>query len=216
MQDGELFIHDANQAVVQSAWTIAQVFGIKEEKVHLTSPYVGGGFGGKTLWHHHVLAAAAAKVSERPVRIVLSREGVYRTVGGRTTTEQRVAIGANADGKFDALIHTGTAAMTAHNDCPEQFTFPARHLYSAAAFKMVQQVADMDMLANTFMRAPGESIGTFALECTVDELAEQMGMDPIELTDSQRAGEGPDLGQAILFATYRRGIPRRRRALRLG
>ena len=114
-KDGELFIHDANQAVVQSAWTIAQVFGIKEEQVHITSPYVGGGFGGKTLWHHHVLGAAAAKVSGRPVRIVLSREGVYRTVGGRTTTEQRVAIGASAEGKFEALIHAGTAAMTAHN-----------------------------------------------------------------------------------------------------
>lgn len=178
---GELFIHDASQAVVQAAWTLAQVFGIKEEQVHISSPYVGGGFGGKTLWSHHILAAAAAKVSERPVRIVLSREGVYRTVGGRTTTEQRVAIGADADGRFDALIHTGIAAMTAHNDCPEQFTFPARHLYSAGSFKIMQQVADMDMIANTFMRAPGESVGTFALECAVDELAGQMGIDPIEL-----------------------------------
>lgn len=178
---GELFIHDASQAVVQAAWTLAQVFGIKEEQVHISSPYVGGGFGGKTLWSHHILAAAAAKVSQRPVRIVLSREGVYRTVGGRTTTEQRVAIGANADGRFDALIHTGIAAMTTHNDCPEQFTFPARHLYSGGSFKIMQQVADMDMIANTFMRAPGESVGTFALECAVDELAARMGIDPIEL-----------------------------------
>ena len=63
-----------------------------------------------------------------------------------------MAIGADADGRFEALIHTGTAAMTAHNDCPEQFTFPARHLYSARSFKIVQQVADMNMVANTFMR----------------------------------------------------------------
>ncbi len=193
--DGELVIHDASQAVVQSAWTLAQVFGIKEEQVHVTSPYVGGGFGGKTLWFHHVLAAAAAKVAGRPVRIVLSREGVYRTVGGRTTTEQRVAIGANADGHFDALIHTGTAAMTAHNDCPEQFTFPARHLYSTGSFKMVQQVADMDMVANTFMRAPGESIGTFALECAVDELAEKVGMDPIELRIRNEPEKDPTSGK---------------------
>ena len=127
--------------------------------MHISSPYVGGGFGGKNLWSHHILAAAAAKVSQRPVTIVLSREGVYRTVGGRTTTEQRVAIGANADGRFNALIHTGIAAMTTHNDCPEQFTFPARHLYSGGSFKIMQQVADMDMIANTFMRAPGESSG---------------------------------------------------------
>jgi xanthine dehydrogenase YagR molybdenum-binding subunit len=194
-KDGELFVHDASQAVVQTAWTLAQVFGVKEEQVHVSSPYVGGGFGGKTLWHHHVLAAAASKVSQRPVRIVLSREGVYRTVGGRTTTEQRVAIGANLEGIFEALIHTGTAAMTTHNNCPEQFTFPARHLYSAGSFKIEQRVADMDMLANTFMRAPGESIGTFALECAVDELAEQLGIDPIELRVRNEPEKDPTSGK---------------------
>ena len=208
----ELFVHDASQAVVQTAWTLAQVFGIKEAQVHVSSPYVGGGFGGKTLWSHHVLGAAAAKVAGRPVRIVLSREGVYRTVGGRTTTEQRVAIGANADGGFEALIHTGTAAMTAHNDCPEQFTFPARHLYSAESFKIVQQVADMDMIANTFMRAPGESIGTFALECTVDELAEQLGMDPIELRIRNEPEKDPTSGKPFssrhLVEAYRAAAER--------
>ncbi len=210
--DGELFIHDASQAVVQTAWTMAQVFGMKEEQVHITSPYVGGGFGGKTLWFHHVLAAAAAKIAKRPVRIVLSREGVYRTVGGRTTTEQRVAIGADADGHFAALIHAGTAAMTAHNDCPEQFTFPARHLYSAGSFKLVQQVADMDMLANTFMRAPGESIGTFALESALDELAEQLGIDPIELRARNEPEKDPTSGKPFssrnLVDAYHRGAER--------
>jgi xanthine dehydrogenase YagR molybdenum-binding subunit len=67
---------------------------------------------------------------------VLSREGEFRAVGGRTTTEERVAIGAEADGRFSALIHIGTAAMTAHNNCPEQFTFPERHLYSAGGIKI--------------------------------------------------------------------------------
>src|SRR5258707_6826226 len=112
---------------------------------------------------------------------MLSREGVFRIVGGRTTTEQRVALGAKADGTLAALIHTGVAAMTSHNDCPEQFTFPARHLYAADAIKVAQEVADMNMVPNTFMRAPGESVGTFALECALDELAEAMALDPIEL-----------------------------------
>jgi xanthine dehydrogenase YagR molybdenum-binding subunit len=208
----QLFIHDASQAVVQSAWTLAQVFGINEDQVHISSPYVGGGFGGKTLWSHHVLAAAAAKVSGRPVRIVLSREGVYRTVGGRTTTEQRVAIGANSDGEFEALIHTGIAAKTAHNDFPEQFTFPARHLYSAGSFKISQQVADMDMIANTFMRAPGESIGTFALECAVDELAEQVGIDPVELRIRNEPEKDPTSGKPFsarhIVDAYRAGAER--------
>ena len=102
----ELHLHDASQAVSQTAWTLEQVFDLKEGKVHVSSPYVGGGFGSKTLWHHHVLAAAASKLAGRPVRLVLSREGVYRTVGGRTTTEQRVGIGADRDGHFVALIHS--------------------------------------------------------------------------------------------------------------
>ena len=154
-EEGELYVHDASQGVVQTAWTLAQAFDIKDEKVRVTSPYVGGGFGGKTMWQHHVLAAAAAKLAKRPVRLVLSREGVYRTVGGRTTTEQRVALGADAEGHLESLIHTGTAAMTANNNCPEQFSFPARHMYAAGSFLIEQKVADMNMIANTFMRGAG-------------------------------------------------------------
>jgi xanthine dehydrogenase YagR molybdenum-binding subunit len=211
-EDGELYVHDASQAVAQSAWTLAEVFGLQEGKVHVWSPYVGGGFGSKTLWHHQVLAAAASKMAEKPVRLVLSREGVYRTVGGRTTTQQRVAIGANADGCFQALIHTGVAAMTEHNDCPEQFTFPARHLYAMESFLIGQKVADMDMLANTFMRAPGESIGTFALEGAVDELAEQMGIDPIELRARNEPEKDPTTGKPFssrnIVTAYRDGAER--------
>ena len=177
----ELIVHDASQGVKLHAWTFAQVFGIDESQVHLTSLYVGGGFGGKTLWSHHLLGAAASKLAGRPVRVTLSREGVYRLVGGRTNTEQRVAIGADDDGRFTALVHTGISAMTAHNALAEQFTFPARHMYATETLKTDQQVVDMDMLANSFMRAPGESVGTFALESAIDELALQLDLDPIEL-----------------------------------
>jgi xanthine dehydrogenase YagR molybdenum-binding subunit len=211
-EKGKLFVHDASQAVSQSAWTLGQVFGISEENVSISSPYVGGGFGGKTLWFHHVLGAAAAKLAERPVRIVLSREGVYRIVGGRTTTEQRVAIGTDAAGHIQSLIHTGTAAMTAHNDCPEQFTFPARHLYATASYKIAQNVADMDMVANTFMRAPGESIGTFALECAVDELAEKLDMDPIAFRVLNEPQADPTSGKPFssrnIVQAYRSGAER--------
>ena len=209
---GELFVHDASQAVVQTAWTLAQVFDIKEEAVHISSPYVGGGFGGKLLSHHHVIAAAGSRILGRPVRVALSREGVYRTIGGRTNTEQRVAIGADASGKFQALIHTGIAAMTPHNNMPEQFSFPVRHLYSAATFQIAQQVAEMDMLANTFMRAPGESIGTFALESAVDELAHELAMDPIELRILNEPEKDPTGGKPFssrhLVDAYRSGAER--------
>ncbi|WP_395708968.1 xanthine dehydrogenase family protein molybdopterin-binding subunit [Reyranella sp.] len=178
---GGLVVHDATQMITGTAGSLAQVFGLKPDQVRVLSPFVGGGFGGKTLWSHQILAAAASKLAGRPVRLALSRAGVYRLVGGRTPTVQRVALGATQDGRLAALIHTGVAAMTAHNNCPEQFTFPARHLYAAKAVRLEQKVADMDMLANSWMRAPGESIGTFALESAVDELAHEMKIDPIEL-----------------------------------
>ena len=193
--EGDLLrVHDASQAVDHAAWTMSQVFDVKEEQVHVTSPYVGGGFGSKTLWQHQVLAAAAAKLSGRPVRIMLSREGVFRIVGGRTITEQRVAIGAQADGGFDALIHTGTVAMTEHNNMPEPFILPARSGYAAKSFLLDVETVKMNMVANTFMRAPGESVGTFGLECAIDELAHELGMDPIDLRIRNEPDKDPTTG----------------------
>ncbi|GGX94745.1 xanthine dehydrogenase family protein molybdopterin-binding subunit [Pseudoduganella dura] len=208
----ELRIHDATQAVAHTAWSLAQVFGLRESQVHVTSPFVGGGFGGKALWQHQVLAAAAAKLAGRPVRIVLSREGVYRTVGGRTLTEQRVALGADNEGRFTALIHTGTAVMTAHNNMPEPFIMPARSLYSAGSFRLDVQAAKMDMLANTFMRAPGESVGSFALESAIDELAGQLDIDPIGLRRRNEPDRDPTKGTPFssrhLLDAYRMGAER--------
>jgi xanthine dehydrogenase YagR molybdenum-binding subunit len=193
-EDDDLIVHDASQCVTHTAWSLAQVFGINEEQVHVTSPYVGGGFGSKTLWQHQILAAAASKLAGRPVRLMLSREGVYRIVGGRTLTEQRVAIGAQADGRFDALIQTGVVAMGRHNNMPEPFILPARSAYKSGSFKLNVEAAKMDMLANTFMRAPGESVGTFALESAVDELADSLGMDPIELRIRNEPEKDPTSG----------------------
>ena len=211
--DGDaLTVHDATQMANGTAWTLAQIFGIKEEQVRVLSPYVGGGFGGKCLWDHQILAAAAARLAGRPVRIVLPREGVFRLIGGRTCTEQRVALGAEPDGRLTALIHTGVVAMTPHNNCPEQFTFPARHLYASETVKLAQRVADMDMLANTFMRAPGESVGTFALECALDELAEKLQLDPVELRRRLEPDKDPTSGHPFsarhLVDAYRRGAER--------
>ncbi|WP_428375361.1 xanthine dehydrogenase family protein molybdopterin-binding subunit [Lichenicoccus sp.] len=211
--DGEdLVIHDTTQMLHQTRWTLAGVFGIAESHIRIFSPFVGGGFGGKGLWSHQVLAIAAAKLAGRPVRVALSREGVFRVAGGRTLTRQRVALGANADGTLAALIHTGTVAMTEHNNCPEQFTFPARHLYAADTFLLEQRVADLDMLANTFMRAPGESVGTFALETALDELAETVGIDPIalrrRLEPKQDPTSGHDFSSRHLLEAYAKGAER--------
>jgi xanthine dehydrogenase YagR molybdenum-binding subunit len=190
----ELTIHDTTQMVTAQAATIADVFDLKPEQVRVISPYVGGGFGSKGLADHQILGAAAAKLVGRPVRVTLSREGVYRIVGGRTLTEQRVAIGAQADGHFSALIHTGIAAMTAHNNVPEPFIMASRSGYAADSFRLSVETLTMNMLANIFMRAPGESVGTFALESAIDELAIELEMDPIELRIRNEPDKDPTSG----------------------
>lgn len=177
----ELIVHDATQAVAHTAACLAVMFEIDPKQIRVSSPFVGGGFGGKTLWAHQVLGAAAAKLVGRPVRIALSREGVYRMIGGRAFTEQRVAIGARSDGRFDAIIHTGTSASTRRNALAEAFMVATKSNYAAGSFDLDNQVAYLDILPNTQMRAPGGAVGTYALECAVDELAVAMGVDPIEL-----------------------------------
>lgn len=190
-QGDKLIVHDASQAVQHTAWSLGDVFGIAEEQVHVTSPFVGGGFGGKCLWQHQVLGAAASKLAGRPVRIALSREGVYRMIGGRTLTEQRFAIGAEPDGRFVALIHTGVAPTSRQNAFPEPFILPTMSSYGSPNIKLDVETVHLDMLANTFMRAPGESVGTFAMESAIDEMAVALGIDPVELRILNQPAEDP-------------------------
>ncbi|SDG26222.1 xanthine dehydrogenase YagR molybdenum-binding subunit [Lentzea fradiae] len=177
----ELEVHDASQSVVHNAWSLAQILGIEEHQVHVTSPYVGGSFGGKFMGMHQVLAAASSRLSGRPVRLTLSRAGVYRLVGGRALTEQRLALGAGRDGRFVALIHTGTSTHTPDSPHPELAQFVSYSSYATGTLKIDLQWAHLDMVANAAMRAPGEAVGSFALESAVDEVAVALGMDPIEL-----------------------------------
>ena len=210
--ENKLTIHDATQAVVHMAWSMAQIFGIDEKDIHVTSPYVGGSFGGKALWPHQVLAAAASKLAGRPVRIMLSREGVYRVVGGRTLTEQRVALGAQDDGRFDALIHTGLVATTEHSNMPEPFIQSTLSNYEAGSFKLGVETTPLDMVSNTFMRGPGEAVGSFGLESGIDELAHAMQMDPIALRIRNEPEKDPTSGAPFssrhLVEAYRAGAER--------
>ncbi|UYY59268.1 xanthine dehydrogenase family protein molybdopterin-binding subunit [Sphingomonas sp. S2-65] len=196
--DGDtLLVHDATQMIAPSANALAKLFGLKPGQVRVLSPFVGGGFGGKGLWDHQIVAIAAARLAGRPVRLVLDREGVYRMIGGRTPSEQRVALGADADGRFTALIHTGYSIMPTYGACPEQFSLSARALYSSKSFEIVQRHIDLAIVPNTYMRAPGEAIGTFAVECAVDELAHAMAIDPIELRRRNEPERHPIHGDAF-------------------
>jgi xanthine dehydrogenase YagR molybdenum-binding subunit len=166
-------------------WTrkfLAKRFDIPASDVHVVSKFVGGGFGGKSkVWAATLITCMAAKVAGRPVRLALTREGVYRTVGGRTPTRQRVAIGASQAGHMEALIHSATSRKGRVGGEADQIVACSLDLYDAATILAEQKIVELDLMTNTAMRAPGEAQGSFAVESAVDELAIELGMDPVDL-----------------------------------
>jgi xanthine dehydrogenase YagR molybdenum-binding subunit len=209
--DGEwLTVYDASQYVFGVREMLAEKFSIAPDRVRVLSPFVGGGFGGKGLaWPHVALAVAAARVVQRPVKLVLSREQMYGCTGYRTPTQQRVALGADRRGRLTALIHTGITTTSRTNRFAEQFTFPARHLYGCPNIFVGQKVVELDAGPPTFMRAPGETPGTYALESALDELAYALGLDPIELRLRNQPDADPTTGAPFssrhLAEAYRLG-----------
>ncbi|MFB4268417.1 xanthine dehydrogenase family protein molybdopterin-binding subunit [Nonomuraea sp. GTA35] len=181
--DGDLLtVHEGTQGTTSLRAHLAARFGVPEASVRVISPFVGGAFGGKgPVWAGTLLTVLAARATGRPVRMMLTREGVYRTVGGRSASIQRVALGATADGGLTAIIHTGVTSTGRVGGLPEAVTSPSGHLYAAPNILLRHSLVELDQLPNTFMRAPGEAPGTFALEAAVDELAYELGMDPIAL-----------------------------------
>lgn len=207
---GKLTVHDASQFVVGVRAELATRFGLKSDDVRVLSPFVGGGFGGKGVaWPHVTLAVLAAKVVGKPVKLALTRDQMYACVGGRTPTRQRVALGADKDGKLTALIHTGRTTTSTTNLFAEQFTFPARHLYASPNIHLKQEVIELDVCPPTFMRAPGETPGTFALESAMDELAYALNLDPVELRLRNDPDKDPTRGTPFSNRKYKE-------ALRLG
>ena len=179
--DDKLTVYDTSQFTAGTANSLADIFGLKKENVRVISTFVGGGFGGKGgIWPYNQLAVLAARVTGRPVRLALTREGVFRIIGGRTPSQQRVAIAADASGHISAFIHEGVTAQSTDNNFPEQFSFPPRHLYAMQSYRIGQVVCAVNRVANTFMRAPGESIGSFAVESAMDALAYELQMDPVD------------------------------------
>ena len=142
----------------------------------------------------------------------MSREQVYRIVGGRTRAEQRVALGAHRTGTLSSLIQTCITVTPDHARYAEQCTYPARHLYATENLFVGQQIVQLDVVPNTWMRAPGESIGTFALESALDELSYALGMDPIDVRRLNEPSQDPTAGTAFsgrhLLEAYARGATR--------
>ena len=177
-----LTLWDKTQWVSGVADRIAAVFGIPREDVRVISPFVGGAFGsGLRTWPHVTLAALGARVVQRPVKIVLSRREMYYGTGFRPYTTQRVVLGASREGRLTAITHDAVQENALYEEYVEAVLDATRFMYSCPNVYTRYRLAPMNVHAPTWMRAPGEASGVFALECAMDELAVRLKMDPVEL-----------------------------------
>jgi len=192
----KLNVYDSTQSISGCKQTLAKTLGIPIDNVRVQCPYTGGGFGSKgSAWSHVFLSAMAAKVVQKPVKLALERPQMWGPVGGRPNTVQRVQLGATADGKLTAVSHEVTLYSSVMDEFLEPSAGQTRTLYSSEANHAAYKMVDMNLGVATSMRAPGESSGTAALEVALDELAEKLGMDPIELRMVNYVEDDPSTGK---------------------
>ena len=212
--DGDaLFLDTPSQGMQIAQGRISGLFGLKPENIHIRTPFLGGGFGSKGLMSGpQVLGIMAAKLMDRPVKLVLRREQMYGPVGHRGATRQTVKLGADADGALTAIDHHTVAPSSSFDLFIEPAGTITRHLYASPAISTTHVGVRNDVGTPTFMRAPGEAPGSLALEIAMDELAEKYGMDPLEFRLKNYAEVEPITGKPFsskqLRECYRIGAER--------
>ncbi|MFI6889323.1 xanthine dehydrogenase family protein molybdopterin-binding subunit [Streptosporangium canum] len=212
--DGDgLTLHDSNQGASAVRDTVAALFGMPPANVRVISPHVGGGFGSKGLPHPHVvLAALAAKQVGRPVKLAVTRQQMFAVTGYRTPTIQRVRLGADTGGRLTAIVHEAFEQSSTIKEFAEQTTVPTRMMYAAPDRRTTHRLVRLDVPTPSWMRAPGETPGMFALESAMDELAIACGLDPVELRIRNEPETDPESGLPFssrnLVACLREGARR--------
>ena len=177
-----LTVYEPSQWVMGSQRTYAQLFGIPLERMRVVTPYLGGAFGCKALpWPHGILCVAAARQLQRPLKLVLSRRQMTANTGHRSETEQVIQLAATADGSLEAISHEAKSYTSPVEDFTEPCTGITPVMYAAPNLRLKQELAVMNVGTPTFMRAPGENPGLWALESAMDELAWSLQLDPVEL-----------------------------------
>ncbi len=178
----DLDIYVSAQMLGEARTAIASTLKVDEERLHLVTPFVGGGFGSKLGIHSEtILAAMAARTLNEPVKIALTRQQVFQLIGVRPTTSQRVRFGAGKDGRLVAMGHDVTMHTSPLAEYAEQSATAARDLYTAPNRLTRHRLVELDLPRGEDVRAPGEAPGLLAFESAMDELAHELGMDPIEL-----------------------------------
>jgi xanthine dehydrogenase YagR molybdenum-binding subunit len=208
-----LLVHDSDQGSTGVAQTLATLFDLAEDRIQVVSAHVGGGFGAKgTARPNVVLAAMAARVAGRPVRLALSRQHQFTVVGYRTPTIQRVRLGADPDGVLRAISHEVVEQSSTLKEFAEQSAVGTRMMYASVARRTGHKLARLDVPTPSWMRAPGEAPGMWALESAMDELAVACGLDPVELRVRNEPALDPESGNPFssrnLVACLRDGADR--------
>jgi xanthine dehydrogenase YagR molybdenum-binding subunit len=212
--DGDsLTLWTANQMIDWGRTDVATTLGIPKEKVRLVSPFIGGGFGGKLFVRSDaLLAALGARAARRPVKVALTRPLMFNNTTHRPATIQRIRIGASKDGKITAIGHESWSGNLPGGK-PETAVQQTRLLYAGANRMTAMRLAALDLPEGNALRAPGEAPGLMALEIAMDEMAEKLGLDPIEFrirNDTQVDPESPErpFSQRRLIECFRSGAER--------
>lgn len=195
-ENDHLTIHDSTQHVYGVQRVIASLFGIPPERIRVLSSHTGGGFGVKGwIWPHEFLAAAAAQVARRPVKLVLTRADMYSFLGYQPRIAQRVALSADGGGRLTAVQHDSVNLATITDDFSEYATEASKGLYATRTMRLSLRVERVNVAMPTAMRAPVEGPGLWALESAMDELALRLGMDPLDLRLANYAEQDPATGE---------------------
>jgi xanthine dehydrogenase YagR molybdenum-binding subunit len=209
----KLTLWTSNQMIAWTKGDVAKTLGLPEENVHLISPFIGGGFGGKLfLRADAVLAALGARAAGRPVKVALQRPLMFNNTTHRPATIQRIRIGTDRDGKITAIGHESWSGNLPEGR-PETAVQQTRLLYAGENRMTALKLAMLDLPEGNAMRAPGEAPGMMALEIAMDEMAERLKLDPIEFrsrNDTQVDPEHPNrpFSQRQLVQCMRMGAER--------
>ena len=215
--DGSMLtIYEESQGVFNLQSVLAQMFGLPNENVRVITRFVGSGFGSKLWpWTHCALAVAAARQFGKPVKLVISRKMMFETVGHRPRTQQRVRLGATNDGKLVSLQHdyVNHQAMldNYHEDCGEATAFQ----YSVPNLRVKFGRARRNVGSPTAMRGPGAVPGLYATESAMNELADQLKIDPVKLRVLNEPKIDEGAGHSVLVAPFARVLRARRGEVRM-
>ncbi|MDQ6941476.1 MAG: xanthine dehydrogenase family protein molybdopterin-binding subunit [Candidatus Eremiobacteraeota bacterium] len=209
-RDGELTVHDSTQWVRGTRAALAKHFALDEERVRVIAPFLGGGFGCKGFfWPHTVIAAMAAKLTNRPVKLVLTREQMFTSCGRRSETHQHLRVGAARDGRLKAVLHDVVSESSRVGTFVESAGGVTTMLFDIPNIAVTHRLARLDVPTPTAMRAPGEAPGSFALGSALDELAYACGVDPLDVLRRNHTSTDPTSGLPFsskhLLACYERG-----------